>query len=221
MTHPGNCSWVDLLWVKAHRQAMKEVLRFWLNLGVPWWCTTMNVIHLQQCFNFCTIWTYLNLSIIYISIYIYIYIHCIYIFLYYFDLWCIHQLWQTASLHSPSLVPSRHRSEVGGFRIDAAPFLLEDPQLRNEVSHVWNARKHRSKHEVEKWWKMWNCWSFELCDIWSLVLAQLNFGGMAEGVSCVQLGSMDLPKYIASPKVEQFEKVPDPGGLLWSAELNC
>ena len=81
MTHPGNCSWVDLLWVKAHRQAMKEVLRFWLNLGVPWWCTTMNVIHLQQCFNFCTIWTYLNLSIIYISIYIYI--HCIYIYIYF------------------------------------------------------------------------------------------------------------------------------------------
>ena len=79
MTHPGNCSWVDLLWVKAHRQAMKEVLRFWLNLGVPWWCTTMNLIHLQQCFNFCTI--NLSESIYYISLYIHTYIH-IYIYTY-------------------------------------------------------------------------------------------------------------------------------------------
>jgi hypothetical protein len=79
--------------------------------------------------------------------------------------------------------------------------------------------------EVNTKWK--NDETCELVEVlnfaifWSLVLAQLNFGGMAESVSCVQLGSMDLPKYIASPKVEQFEKVPDPGGLLWSAELNC
>lgn len=104
------------------------------------------------------------------------------------------------------------------------PFLLEDPQLRNEVSHVWNVwnvRKHTSKHEVENDKKCEIAEVLNFAIFWSLVLAQLNFGGMAESVSCVQLSSMDLPKYIASPKVEQFEKIPDPGGLLWSAELNC
>ena len=128
------------------------------------------------------IWIYL----LYISLYIHIYIHIhyIYIFLYYFDLCCIHDILCSLALTNciTAYVPSRHRSEVGGFRIDAVPFLLEDPQLRNEVSHVWNVwnvRKHRSKHEVEKLWKMWNCWSFELCDIlkFSLGTTQLRWDG--------------------------------------------
>lgn len=35
--------------------------------------------------------------------------------------------------------------EVGGFRIDAVPFLLEDPQLRNEATGTFCTGRERGK----------------------------------------------------------------------------